>query len=428
MRADRTARFLLVALVASLAACSFTRELRREISERIDAPAELTGTVAGPEEGGRVIVVLLQQGERGKEEIAQCAVLPRPGAFSFLARSGTYRLFAFADRNRDQALERDEPAAWHGPPASLRAKAGAQLQGLDITLPREGGRGAGDPLAAYDSAPEELRRCASRVHAGDVADLREERFSDGPGNQGLWDPVEFEREHGMGLWMLQPYDPARVPVLFVHGAAGYPQEWSYLASSLDAARFQPWVFHYASGARLDALADRLADAVAELRARYGFSRLVLVAHSMGGLVSRAALPRIEDRCGAHLVKLFVTISTPWGGHDAARLGVRHSPFVIPSWKDMAPKSAFLGALRTRPLRPDVAYHLFFGYRGGETILMRENSDEAVTLKSMLDRPAQEEAVRIHGFFEDHDSILKSGEVAATLNRLLADAAADPVAR
>ena len=54
--------------------------------------------------------------------------------------------------------------------------------------------------------------------------------------------------------------------------------------------------------------------------------------------------------------------------------------------------------------------------------MRENSDESVTMQSMLDPAAQEEAVRLHGYFENHTSILRSGEVSRALNVLLSDAA------
>jgi len=422
---NRVRRLACLAALVSLAGCSIA-ELRREIFDHIEPPAELTGAVTGPEETNRVVVVLVQQHASGRGDVYRCAVLPHPGPYSFLVRSGTYRLFAFADRNGSATLDRDEPAAWHGSLAGVRAYPGAQLDGLDITL--QGNRAKRDKsLDAYESVPDELRRCVGREHAGDVAGIRNERFSAATGKRGLWDPVGFEADFGTGVWMLQPYHPDRIPVVFVHGAAGCPQEWSTIVSSLDAARFQPWVFQYASGARLDSVGDRLADAIAELRRRYGFSKLFVVAHSMGGLVSRAALPRIDARCGAHVVRLFVTISTPWLGHDAAQLGVRHSPFVIPSWKDMSPGSAFLRAVRAKQLSPDVTYYLFFGYRGGETLLMHENSDESVTLQSVLDPTAQDEAARIRGFFEDHESILRSKDVIYELNRVMTEAAADRVA-
>ena len=52
----------------------------------------------------------------------------------------------------------------------------------------------------------------------------------------------------------------------------------------------------------------------------------------------------------------------------------------------------------------------------------ESSDGSVTLQSMLDRQAQEEAVRIDVFNEDHTSILRSAEGSRELNELLDDMA------
>jgi len=209
-----------------------------------------------------------------------------------------------------------------------------------------------------------------------------------------------------------------VPVLFVHGASGYPQEWTYLSSVLDRTRFQPWVFHYASGMRLQAVSDALADILDEIRDRYRVGTVVVVAHSMGGLVSRMAVGQREGTAGEGTVKLLVTLSTPWHGHAGAKLGVDHSPLVVPSWSDVAEGSPFLVALHARPLPPAVSYHLFFGYRGGDTVTIGESSDGTVTLRSMLDRRAQEEAVGVHAFYEDHSTILRSHDVSRKLNELL----------
>ena len=192
-------------------------------------------------------------------------------------------------------------------------------------------------------------------------------------------------------------------------------------SDLDRTRFQPWVFQYPSGQRLQVVSDALADLFDEIRDRYRLGTMFIVAHSMGGLVCRTAIAQRRVARGRRL-SLFVTISTPWQGHNAARLGVQHSPVVVPSWNDMAPGSAFLRALRASPLPSELAYHLFFGYRGGETLMMRENSDRSVTLQSMLDPAAQDEAVRLHGFFEDHQSILQSGDVSRALRKLMVDTA------
>jgi pimeloyl-ACP methyl ester carboxylesterase len=191
---------------------------------------------------------------------------------------------------------------------------------------------------------------------------------------------------------------------------------------LDGTRFQPWVFHYPSGLRLQVVADTLADLLEELRSTHRIPAVIVVAHSAGGLVARMAV-RQRDRGPPSAVKLLVTLSTPWQGHAGASKGLGRSPVVVPAWIDMAQGSAFLEALGASRLPAGLAYHLFFGYRGGETLTMRENTDGSVTLQSMLDRRAQAEAVRVHGFHEDHTSILRSAEVSRALSQLLDETAA-----
>lgn len=61
------------------------------------------------------------------------------------------------------------------------------------------------------------------------------------------------------------------------------------------------------------------------------------------------------------VEKFITISTPWGGHAAAKFGIRALKYPAPAWIDMAPGSAFLKALWREPLPPESRHSLMFGY-------------------------------------------------------------------
>ena len=54
--------------------------------------------------------------------------------------------------------------------------------------------------------------------------------------------------------------------------------------------------------------------------------IMVVAHSMGGLVSRGFLQRYRAG-GKAAIPLFVSIATPWDGHKAAELGVKTAPAV-----------------------------------------------------------------------------------------------------
>ena len=93
---------------------------------------------------------------------------------------------------------------------------------------------------------------------------------------------------------------------------------------------------------------------------------------------------------------------------------------MPMWKDVAPGSPFLTELFRTPLPPQCPYYLLFSYSGHSAFVSGPN-DGTVTLSSELALPAQHAATKVYGFDENHDSILNSAEVSATLNALLASA-------
>jgi pimeloyl-ACP methyl ester carboxylesterase len=208
------------------------------------------------------------------------------------------------------------------------------------------------------------------------------------------------------------------PVLFVHGMAGGPRQFESLIAGLDRERYQSWVFYYPSGSRLIDVSDWLTTKTIELRQRLRFKRLILVAHSMGGLVSREFIVDYSERTGRDAVTLFVSISTPWGGDRMAGLGTQLSPerrTGWASWRDLAPGSPFLRGLfrkqedgheEPRRLPPGVIYHLIFGF-----------PDSVVPLESALTLAEYEEA-SVRRFPLGHVEILQSPEVGAYLNELL----------
>jgi pimeloyl-ACP methyl ester carboxylesterase len=95
--------------------------------------------------------------------------------------------------------------------------------------------------------------------------------------------------------MLEPRQPGRIPVVFIHGLASDEGTWYDMINELRAwpvfqRRFEPWVFHYPTGASFlqsaAALRRQLTDAVTRLDpagADPGLRNVVLVGHSMGGL-------------------------------------------------------------------------------------------------------------------------------------------------
>jgi len=236
--------------------------------------------------------------------------------------------------------------------------------------------------------------------------------------------VEFVRQVGAGVYFLEPYDPNKVPVLFVHGALGHPGNWATIVAALDRSRLQPWLAYYPTATRLDTTAMALDRWMEELYVRYRYRRLAVVAHSMGGLVARAFINRLvaagDGR--AEGLRLFVSVSTPWDGSALAQHAVDHSPVVAPSWYDVAPRSPFLRSLLEPELPSALPYDLFYSYAGNSRLMYREPNDGSVTIASQLVSRELARARRVRGFEESHMSILRNASVAAVINQELATVA------
>ena len=254
------------------------------------------------------------------------------------------------------------------------------------------------------------------IALGDIADLDDPRFSSDRGLEGLWEPSEFQRDTGVGIYFLEPYDPLRIPVLFVYGAGGSPQDWRTFFGSIDRKKYQPWFFVYPSGRRLDDIAGILTGGVELLQEHLKFPRLDVVAHSMGGLVARSFLIRNVLLDGNGYVRNFVSISTPWAGHEAAKMGVILGPAVVPSWRDMVRGSDFQKEIFSHRLKGRVDHLLLYGHRS-RAVALREN-DGTVTVRSQLAKPARADAVLALGFDADHVGILSLPEVIRTVQDFL----------
>jgi hypothetical protein len=120
------------------------------------------------------------------------------------------------------------------------------------------------------------------------------------------------------------------------------------------------------------------------------------------------------------IPLFVTLSTPWAGHQAAEMGVKHAPVVLDVWRDMVPGSAYLETLFAEPLPTEMDHHLFFTF-SRNSASFGVSSDRTVTVSSQMFPSAQQQASRIYGVDATHDGVLHDPEVAASLNALIKSA-------
>jgi pimeloyl-ACP methyl ester carboxylesterase len=279
------------------------------------------------------------------------------------------------------------------------------LQGCAFSQLRE-------DLEEFYAHPAMLARHFAQGEEARVTRLDAPGFVEAAGRKGLWQPLSFVKEKRAGVYLLEPYDPSRVPVLFIHGAGGTPQDWRYFIERLDRTRFQAWVYHYPTGVPIDASARWLQSFVGSLHARHGFRGLVVAGHGMGGLVARRFIALNAGAEGQDYVKLLVTFATPWGGVPFAALGASLGPYAIPSWRDLVPDSVFLRSLHAESLPGRVTHHLFFGYREGGDAW---DSDGVISVASQLEGGA----ARVHGFRTDHSGILSEASVFTRFAAILA---------
>ena len=105
-----------------------------------------------------------------------------------------------------------------------------------------------------------------------------------------------------------PPAPATLPIVLVHGVLCNAGVWSPLARFLRERGVGP-VYSISYGPPLRSIeifADQLAGKIADVRAATGADQVVLVTHSMGGLVSRAYL----RRHGGDRVRKLITVGAP----------------------------------------------------------------------------------------------------------------------
>lgn len=101
-----------------------------------------------------------------------------------------------------------------------------------------------------------------------------------------------------GLYMLEPYNPKKIPVVLVHGLMSSPSTWIRMVNALRnypfiRRNYQFWFYKYSSGNPVLISAIPLRDALLAAEkefattpeAKRSFSQMVIAGHSMGGLIT-----------------------------------------------------------------------------------------------------------------------------------------------
>lgn len=338
--------------------------------------------------------------------VADYQLLDRPGErFAFLLPPRSYRVVAFEDTNRDIEYTSDERVCPWNDFRDLDAAPGSRHEDLDLAI--AGVAPEGEAMPAYRGPTGEERS----IWIGAVLPLTDPRFGAENGRTGMLEPLQFMRDVGSGLFLLEEYDPARIPVLFVHGIAGNPQEFEEIIAALDRTRFQAWVLQYASGFSLEIVTDYADRALDEIVAVHRPANLCVVAHSMGGLVMRQSLALFaETSSRTTAVPLFLTLASPLGGHPAAAAGAS-APLVLPVWRSLVPTGPFVSSLFSRRLPSETRYDLLSAIGADSNGV----TDGVVPVASQLRPEARAEAALVRSFAQSHTGILEAPDAIALVH-------------
>lgn len=155
-----------------------------------------------------------------------------------------------------------------------------------------------DPLAAADLklagrlVPLQTDLSTSLAYFLDSPQFRETDQA----TLGLINPQKSQKHRG--LFMLEPFDPHRIPVVMVHGLWSSPVTWMPMFNDLRSftalrQNYQFWFYQYPTGQPFWMSATQMREDLNTLRNKLdpdhqydALNHTVLVGHSMGGLVSR----------------------------------------------------------------------------------------------------------------------------------------------
>ena len=125
------------------------------------------------------------------------------------------------------------------------------------------------------------------------------------GIKGLMDPEALNK--AQGLYMLQPYQKDKIPVVFVHGLISSPMTWLPMINELMSdpelrERYQFWYFSYPTGNPVLYSQMLLRESLLNVRKIFdpegnnpAFNSMLIVGHSMGGLLAKAMVQDSGDK-------------------------------------------------------------------------------------------------------------------------------------
>jgi len=378
-------------------------------SERITSynSAVIKGKLISADEFKNPILLIVYPLSSGNSTLTDYVILNGTSSFTLYLPEGRYHLYAIFDFNNDGIYAENEVSGVYGLPLSpkeISLRRSEVVKNIEIHSTKEN--------YGKITFPRQLRIKESQntisqmTYNGQISKIYDEKFSQENAVAGWWNPTAFMKAFGAQIYFLEGYDPHKIPVLFVHGAEGSPQNWVYFLMRLDRTRYQPWFYYYPSGIHLSLAAQLLYDDLTELQHKYKFKKMCIAAHSIGGLTTRALLTKNKLDKQNNFVKLFVTFATPWTGFEAADLSQIIVHKSIPSWMDLGSQSVFIKRTMSAQLPAQIKYYLFYG------------KEDKLSKGKALDDRAVLNASEIFGFDCDHNTILTDRKVFIKFNEIL----------
>lgn len=157
--------------------------------------------------------------------------------------------------------------------------------------------------------------------------------------------------------VVEPSD--KNPVFLVHGYIDTTTTpwWKILEWRLKNAGYEESMIHKTNLAGLPVpglafnsprgYAKKIAEEIEKVREQHNGKKVDIIAHSMGGLVSRWYIEKLN---GKESVSKLITLGTPHYGTYIAYLG-----YITPAGREMVPGSTFIRELNEDPLPDEVSY-------------------------------------------------------------------------
>ncbi len=399
-----TTALIPLALLLLLASCSL-KDIKEQTNV-IEEASTVTGEIFNKsQESGDVYLKIYKKHDEEVELANQYLV--EGNTYKTTLIPGVYMFSAFVDVNGNEQFDLGEPSAYISDDKY-------QIRMIDVREKKINSIETIFIKDAVHSYADEARKnvAKSTQNIGRVISLDDPMFDNDIQMAGFWRPIDFLQDVGGGLMMLQEYQADKTPVLFVHGIMGDPNDLAPLINSLDTEKYQAWVLYYPSGIRLDMISDYMIRALNKLDKKYDFNSLILVAHSMGGLMSRSYVEKYSLSEQSYDLKQFITINSPLYGMDSAATGVKRSPIVVPSWRDVASNSDYIKRVHQWTLPEEIDYRLIFSYLEDET------GDGIVPITSQLSLSLQDEADGIYGFEGQHVYVMQNPEFIRRFHQML----------